>query len=300
MIYFDCGVHNANRTAFFNCTNEEGKQIGTFLIDFNTDEKFVYATEPDESEIFDIFPCGTKVLTIDRTYEKRKRKTKIFNLKTKELLFETNAFFGYEAWLTSVPHLLVVRADVKGKSNDKLFVFDTQKNEIVHFMQGNACLPYCSKAIYNDIFVYPNSRKKDAIILLDLNTLEEKTIHLGAKKLIHRVEVLGNDEFFAIDGEFFAIKFNAKGEILWKTEKLDWEKFYYAPNFFILDNQIIFNDSLGNRIDISTGELIHTNVQSWGKSTPFFDSWVIYNTGEMYEINTDKTDKLNIQKYLEK
>ncbi|MFK8265362.1 hypothetical protein [Capnocytophaga cynodegmi] len=300
MIYFNCGVHNANRTAFFNCTNEEGKQIGTFLIDFNTDEKFVYATKSDESKIFDISPCGTKVLTIDRTYEKRKRKTKIFNLKTKELLFETNVFFGYEAWFTSVPNLLVVRAGIKGKSNDKLFLFDTQKNEIVHFTQGNACLTYCSKNFYDDVFVYPNSRKKDEVILLDLNTLEEKTIHLGAKKLIHRVEALGNDEFFAIDGEFFGIKFNTKGEILWKTKKLDWEKFYYAPNFFILDNQIIFNDSLGNRIDISTGELIHTNVQSWGKSTTFFDNWVIYNTGEMYEINTDKTDKLNIQKYLEK
>ncbi|GIM48586.1 hypothetical protein [Capnocytophaga stomatis] len=300
MIYFDCGTHKAEKLAFFNCTNEEGRQIGTFLIDFNIDEKFVYANFPDESEIFDISPCGTKVLTIDRTYEKRKRKTKIFNLKSKELLFETNVFFGYEAWFTTVPHLLVVRANVKGKSNDKLFLFDTQKNEIVHFMQGNNCLTYCSKNFYNHIFAYPNSRKKDEVILLDLTTFEEKVIHLGSKKLIHRVEALGNDEYFAIDGDFFGIKFNAKGEILWKTKKLDWEKFYYAPQFFILDNQIIFNDSLGNRFDISTGELIHANTQSWGKSTPFFDHWVIYNTGKMYELNTNKTDRLDIQKYLEK
>ncbi|ATA89193.1 hypothetical protein CGC58_05325 [Capnocytophaga stomatis] len=300
MIYFDCGTHKAEKLAFFNCTNEEGRQIGTFLIDFNIDEKFVYANFPDESEIFDISPCGTKVLTIDRTYEKRKRKTKIFNLKSKELLFETNVFFGYEAWFTTVPHLLVVRANVKGKSNDKLFLFDTQKNEIVHFMQGNNCLTYCSKNFYNHIFAYPNSRKKDEVILLDLTTFEEKVIHLGSKKLIHRVEALGNDEYFAIDGDFFGTKFNAKGEILWKTKKLDWEKFYYAPQFFILDNQIIFNDSLGNRFDISTGELIHANTQSWGKSTPFFDHWVIYNTGKMYELNTNKTDKLDIQKYLEK
>ncbi|MFK8302578.1 hypothetical protein ACI75Y_06670 [Capnocytophaga stomatis] len=300
MIYFDCGTHKAEKLAFFNCTNEEGRQIGTFLIDFNIDEKFVYANFPDESEIFDISPCGTKVLTIDRTYEKRKRKTKIFNLKSKELLFETNVFFGYEAWFTTVPHLLVVRANVKGKSNDKLFLFDTQKNEIVHFMQGNNCLTYCSKNFYNHIFAYPNSRKKDEVILLDLTTFEEKVIHLGSKKLIHRVEALGNDEYFAIDGDFFGTKFNAKGEILWKTKKLDWEKFYYAPQFFILDNQIIFNDSLGNRFDISTGELIHANTQSWGKSTPFFDHWVIYNTGKMYELNTNKTDRLDIQKYLEK
>lgn len=300
MIYFDCGTHKAEKLAFFNCTNEEGRQIGTFLIDFNIDEKFVYANFPDESEIFDISPCGTKVLTIDRTYEKRKRKTKIFNLKSKELLFETNVFFGYEAWFTTVPHLLVVRANVKGKSNDKLFLFDTQKNEIVHFMQGNNCLTYCSKNFYNHIFAYPNSRKKDEVILLDLTTFEEKVIHLGSKKLIHRVEALGNDEYFAIDGDFFGTKFNAKGEILWKTKKLDWEKFYYAPQFFILDNQIIFNDSLGNRFDISTGELIHANTQSWGKSTPFFDHWVIYNTSKMYELNTNKTDRLDIQKYLEK
>lgn len=298
MIYFDCGVHHANRTAFFNCTNEEGKQIGTFLIDFNTDEKFVYATKPDESEIFDISPCGTKVLTIDRTYEKRKRKTKIFNLKTKELLFETNAFFGYEAWFTSVPHLLVVRADVKGKSSDKLFVFDTQKNEIVHFMQGNACLPYCSKAIYNDIFVYPNSRKKDEVILLDLNTLEEKTIHLGSKKLIHRVEALNNDEFFAIDGDYFGIKFNTKGEILWKTQKIDWKELYYAPDFFIYNHQIVFNDAIGERIDIKTGEFIHKITVRGGKATPFFENWVIYNTGEMFHLDTDAMKNLDIEKYL--
>ncbi|GIJ96786.1 hypothetical protein CAPN001_13550 [Capnocytophaga stomatis] len=232
MIYFDCGTHKTEKLAFFNCTNEEGKQIGTFLIDFNIDEKFVYANFPDESEIFDISPCGTKVLTIDRTYEKRKRKTKIFNLKSKELLFETNVFFGYEAWFTTVPHLLVVRANVKGKSNDKLFLFDTQKNEIVHFMQGNNCLTYCSKNFYNHIFAYPNSRKKDEVILLDLTTFEEKVIHLGSKKLIHRVEALGNDEYFAIDGDFFWHKIQCKRRNSMENQKIGLGKILLRSTVF--------------------------------------------------------------------
>ncbi|GET45419.1 hypothetical protein [Capnocytophaga felis] len=167
-------------------------------------------------------------------------------------------------------------------------------------MQGNNCLTYCSKNFYNHIFSYPNSRKKDEVILLDLTTFEKKVIHLGSKKLIHRVEALGNDEYFAIDGEFFGIKFNAKGDILWKTKKLNWEEFHYAPDFFIYNHQIVFNDAIGERIDIKTGEFIHKITARGGKATPFFDHWVIYNTGKMYELNTDKTDKLNIEKYLNK
>lgn len=298
MIYLECGVHHAQKLAFFNCNDETGRQIATFLVDFNTDEKRTFANAPDESEIQDISPCGTQVLTIDRTYEKRKRKTKIFDLKTKELRFETTAFFGYEAWFSSVTNLLLVRADVKGKSGDKLFVFDTQKSEIVHFMQGNHPLTYGGEDAEKSVFAYPNSRKKDEVILLDLTTLQEKIINLGSKKLIHRVMPLGGDEFFAIDGDYFGFKFNGKGEILWKTAKIDWEEFYYAPTFFIFENQVVFERNIGERINLATGEFIHNDQPLTGTLRPFFDNWAINNQGEMCHLQTGEIKNLDIKKYV--
>ncbi|MDO4230492.1 MAG: hypothetical protein Q4C98_11815 [Capnocytophaga sp.] len=293
-VYLGFGVHNVSNTAFFNCYNDRGEQIDSFVIDFNTNEKLIYSNAPNENELRDISLCGTKVLTIDITYEKKKRKTKIFNIKSSELLFETNIFFGYEALFTSIPHLLVVRADIKGKSDDKLFIFDTQKNEIVHFMQGNNPLEYCGLYASKSIFVYPSSRKKDEVILLDLHTLTETVLHLGSKKLIHRVLPIGNDEFFAIDGDYFGIKFNSKGDIIWKTQKLNWDTFYYAPYFFCFENQIVFDAQ--HRINLTNGEFISKQVDIKGRLTPYFHNLAMTNTGAILNLSTDEMTELDIEK----
>lgn len=208
-LYLKFGACNAAQRAFFNCTNHRGEQVDSFVLDFSACQKYSFAKRKDESEIVDISSCGTQVLTIDRTFEKRKRKTKIFQIDDGKLLFETADFFAYEAWFTSVSHLILVRGDVKGKTGDKLFVYDIHESKIVHFMQGNAALRYASKAIFDDVFAYPSSRRKDELVLLKLTTLEEKVLHFGSKKLIHRVAALGNDEYFAIDGDCVGAKFNA-------------------------------------------------------------------------------------------
>lgn len=299
-IYLYCGVNDATQHAFFNCQNDEGEQIASFVLDFRSGEKFVYASTPDESEIKNISPCGNKVLTIDTTYEKRspktKRKTKIFDTQTRALLFETNVFFGYEAIFTHFEHLIICRAAIKGKS-DQSFVFDIEKQEMVHTLNRLSVLKY-GALVGKTEFIFPNERKKDNIVLLNLQTLEETHFSLGSKKIFHRVKPLNDGLFFAIDGDMLGYCFNRAGEVLWKTQKMDWTTLYYAPEFMIFEDFIYISHDGDRKINTKTGEILEDHLDAPRAVFPYFKGSVITNRGEIIHLSTKEKSQLAIEKYL--
>ena len=242
-IGFDYKLNEQHKIAYFNVLVERN----SFLFDFATNKKIILGDEKDY-EICDISQDGELAITTSRTHERKNRKLRIVKIKTLEVMFETNAFFIYEALFTPVPNLIICRADIKKNSADKTFVYNIDTEEIIYIFPSAHCLEYGNVNFECNTFIFLG-RKKGEIILFCFDKLEAITLKFRTNKMIHRVMQLDSSHLFFIDGNYFAMKINISNNtnadeagVMWKT-KLDFKDFSYAPNFFISSNKIIFGET---------------------------------------------------------
>lgn len=266
-------VNEEHNIAAYHITNEKAETVDLFVYDHNINQKYHFFNENPEFEIFDISPCGQKILTITDSFVKKERKTKIFDIKSGEVLFETRDFFGYEALFTPKPNLILVRGDIQKKSN-KVFVYDTEKKEVLHIMKGEFCLEYGGNDEKNQTFVYPNSKKKDEILVFDFHTLTERSIALKEKCKVQTVLPLKQGEYFVINEKMDAMKIDEVGNISWKTN-LDFDELYFAPGGILFEDEIIFDMYEHIRLNLETGEITEKEKKVKGRLSKYFGALAV-------------------------
>jgi len=236
-------LNELNQIAYINHIRKSGEH-NSFIYDYNANKKIVLHNE--SYRIADISQDGKLAITISQGYERKNRKLRVVEIETKEVVFETNKIFAYEACFTPVSNLLACRADVKKGAADWTFVFNMDTEEVIYKFPSAHCLEYGTVNFECNTFVFLGNRKGE-VILFDFAKLDATIFKIPAKKMIHRVMQLDSKYLFLIDGDMNAIKvsieYNAGGileNIIWKT-RLDYYSFAYAPRFFINGNKLIFD-----------------------------------------------------------
>lgn len=288
-LYIKALVKEECKMAAYHITNEKAEIVELFVYDHKINQKYQFFNNI-AFEISDISYCGNKILTINKSYAKKERKTKIFDIHSGDVLFDTTDFFGYEAIFTPINNLIICRGDIKSKS-DKCFVYDIEKKEVVHIMTGGFCLSYGGFDKYNKNFIYPNSKKKDEIVSLNLNTLEERIILLKEKCTVQTVIPLKKGGYLAINAKMNALKIDDTGNLVWKR-KLDFDKFYFAPDCFEFENEIIFNKYEHIRLNLETGEIIEKDKRVKGGLSKYFGNMAI-PFGEYFKVIDLKTREVS-------
>lgn len=272
---------------------DKGTIIDSFVFDHQRNKKIIFQNNNQRFEFSDISPCGSKVMTINDSFVKNERKTKIFHIESQEILFETSDFFGYEAIFSSIPNLIICRGNINKKSN-KSFIYDIEKREVVHIMKGVFCLTDAGECRGSQSYIYPNSKKKDEIIVLNLKNLEEKTISLKEKSIVQKVLPLSNGDYLIINASIDAFRIDKNANIIWKR-KLDFDKHYYAPECFEFDNEIIFSMYEHIRLSIDTGEIKIYEPKIKGLIEKYFGNTALAYRSIIIDLKTRETSPLSIK-----
>ncbi len=300
--YSDFGVSEASSRAFFH----DSLSYGSFVYDFETNQKYWMTAQPKESEITAITVDGKQVLAIDTTFDTRKRFIRLVEVETQKEVAATKVAFGYEALFTPIDGVILVRGDIKKR--EKVVVLDIKTEEIQYTFPGASPLSYGQLNEELQTFVLPNPRKKAEAFTYNFQTKEANVIALPAKRLIHRVALLAKDTYFYIDGDYIATLFK-DGVIVWQTA-LDFDdSLHYAPDFFIRNNRVYFSclydspvtEQKETRIpcfytlNLATGKLENIQIPHSdyaGFFLPFLGNQVVNNFGMCIDLDTKKQSKL--------
>lgn len=300
--YSDFGVSEGNSRAFFH----DSLSYGSFVYDFETNQKYWVTAKPKDCEIKAIKADGKQVLAIDTTYDTRKRFIRMIEVETQKEVAVTKVAFGYEALFTPVEGVILVRGDIKKR--EKVFVLDIKTEEIRYTFPGANPLSYGQLNEELQTFVLPNPRKKAEVFTYDFQTGEAKVLTLPSKRLIHRVALVAKDTYFYIDGDYIATLFK-DGAVVWQVP-LDFDdSLHYAPDFFIRDNRVYFSylyDSPSTEqeetripcfytLDVATGkvETIELSDPDYaGFFHPFLENQVVNNFGMCIDLDTRELSKL--------
>ena len=300
--YSDFGVSEASSRVFFH----DSLSYGSFVYDFEKSQKYWVTANPKDSEIVAIAEDGKQVLTIDTTFDTRKRFIRMVEVETQKEMATTKVAFGYEALFTPVEGVILVRGDIKKR--EKVFVLDVKTEEIRYTFPGANPLSYGHLNKELQLFVLPNPRKKAEVFTYDFQMGEANVIALPSKRLIHRVALLAKDTYFYIDGDYIAT-LHQDGAIVWQTA-LDFDdSLHYAPDFFIRDNRVYFSylyDVVSTEqeetripcfytLDLATGKVetvLIADPDCAGFFHPFLGNQVVNNFGLCIDLETKERSQL--------
>ena len=300
--YSEYGVSLASPRAFF-CDNSS---FGSFVYDFEEEKKYLLSKDPKASETVSLSADGKWVLTIDTTFDTRKRFIRLVEVETQIEQMATKVAFGYEALFSPVEDWIIIRGDVKKR--EKVFIYNWKTEEMVHTFPGAHPLSYGHLNEELQAFVLPNPRKKAEVFHFDFQTGEGQVVALPSRRLIHRVSLVGKEAYFYIDGDYIATLHKA-GEVIWQV-KLDFDSsLYYAPDYFIWEGKVYFSyvydivvEGKEERqpcfyaIDLEKGSLdtiVISNEKIFGAFLPFLGNQVINKFGECIDLQTLESSRLS-------
>ena len=300
--YSDFGVSEGRSRAFFH----DSLSYGSFVYDFETNQKYWIAAKPKDSEIKAITADGKYVLAIDTTFDTRKRFIRLVEVETQKEVAMTKVAFGYEALFTPIEGVILVRGDIKKR--EKVVVLDIKTEEIRYAFPGANPLSYGQLNEELKTFVLPNPRKKAEVFTYDFQTGEANVVALPSKRLIHRVALVTQNTYFYIDGDYIATLFK-DGAVVWQTPLRFDDSLHYAPDFFIRDNRVYFSylyDSPATELtemripcfytlDLTTGIIETMQIPDSdyaGFFLPFLGNQVVNNFGLCIDLYTRELSKL--------
>lgn len=279
-----------------------GRNEDCFLVDYKSDKRITIQDNVKEYKIQDVSNDGVNAVITGVSYAKKDRFLKIYEIGSQKLVFETNGreFFVYDVLFSPNPNMIIVRADIK--SSTKAFIYDIEDKKIIYTFPKGEPLEYGAVDFKNQIFVYPNFRKKNEYIVFDFDTLEEKVKTLNCNAKIERIASVDTDSFFVIDSNFYAYLIK-QDEVIWKR-KLEFDDFHYAPGFFILKDSIVFDSKpfcsdILFSLDIKTGDLKESKTPvHLGMIQPYFDNLVMDTVGTIFDLESESFSHFDINKYL--
>ncbi|WP_158960594.1 hypothetical protein [Myroides fluvii] len=302
--YSDQGISLASPRAFF-CDNSN---YGSFVYDLEEQKKYLVAKKPKESEIVALSADGKQALTIDTTFDTRKRFIRIIEVETQEEQMVTKIAFGYEGLFSPVENLLVIRGDIKRK--EKVFIYNWQTEEVVYTFPGAHPLTYGHLNEQMQTFVLPNPRKKAEAFRYDFQTGEGQVVSLPSNRLIYRLSLIDTETYFYIDGDYIATLYK-EGQVAWQI-KLDFDSsLHYAPDYFIKGNRVYFSyvydtvvegteeeQACFYTIDVEKGKLepiLLPQNDLFGSFYPFIGNQVINHFGGCLDLNTMGFSTLGVE-----
>ncbi|MGG5507273.1 MULTISPECIES: hypothetical protein [unclassified Myroides] len=302
--YSEYGVSLASPRTFF-CDNSS---FGSFVYDLEEQKKYLVAKKPKESEIVALSADGKQALTIDTTFDTRKRFIRLVEVETQTEQMATKVAFGYEGVFSPVESLLVIRGDIKKR--EKVFIYNWQTEEVVYTFPGAHPLTYGHLNGELQAFVLPNPRKKAEVFHYDFQTGEGQVVSLPSKRLIHRVSLIDTETYFYIDGDYIATLYK-EGQVEWQI-KLDFDSsLHYAPDYFIKGNRVYFScvydtvvegtekeQTCFYTIDMEKGKLeplLIPQEDLFGTFYPFIGNQVINNFGKCLDLDTMEFSTLGVE-----
>ncbi|MHC5310265.1 hypothetical protein ACYSNM_09440 [Myroides sp. LJL116] len=308
-VYFDCKINVLHRKGIFNC----GSCWKAFMVDFATHTQTFFTEDSKEYSILDLSQNAKFVATLVNTFTAKDRYLKIIDVATRQVVFQTNAFFTYEVLFTSVEDIIICRAAIKKSKTEKTFVFNFKTQEILYTFPVGKPLEYGNVNFENHTFTFSSFKTKGTFITIDLKSLETTTTFIESCNVIQRIYRLNNKTCFIIDSKYNIMRLK-DNEIVWRT-KLDLgQALHYAPEFLIHQNKIIFttpnykakqsNIEKDHRyffsILMEDGhlELIQIPLAAKiGKIMPFLENSAIDNFGNIFNFDTKLLSKFPIEEY---
>lgn len=287
----------------------------SFLYDFKLDICRTFHKNPRTYSIVDLSLDGTKIMTISVTSNDSKNNVfKIIEIGTNKVLLEISTMYVYEAYFTSNPRYIFIRASEFNKIN--VFVYDIEAKKIVYLLKENI---FIKNGCFNEnrsIFIYAYTSENKTISYLNFNSLTDTKEEIGYSdiKISQIFRAADRDLLLLDNNESVSLYSNKK--IIWKIQFLSFLNHYQGGFFYMKDNNRIYLDTpaiIQEKLsDIKNDDMVLYSIDAYSgnintiqlpakikykKFTQMFDYKLIDTSGNIFDIKTRAAYTFPLQSY---
>lgn len=276
--------------------------MDSFLYDFNLNIARTFHKNAKSYSIADLSLDGTKIMTISVTSsEVQSNVLKIIEIGTNKVFLEINNLYVYEAYFTSNPRYIFIRA--REVNIMKIFIYDIQNKKIMYTLKENILIMNGCFDEKRITFTYPSINEVRVINHLNFNTLTETKETIGYSEIkVSKIFNASNKSLLLLDNNE-SISLYSNKKIIWKIQFLLFLN-HYSGGFIYLDeyNKVyldtpasiqekLFNERIDTMIlygiDAYSGNIETIQLPAkikYKKFTNMFDYKLIDASGNIFDL----------------
>ncbi|MEI0602830.1 hypothetical protein R4K55_01295 [Brachyspira alvinipulli] len=287
----------------------------SFLYDFKLDICRTFHKNPRTYSIIDLSLDGTKIMTISVTSNDSKNNVfKIIEIGTNKVLLEISDMYVYEAYFTSNPRYIFIRASEFNKIS--VFVYDIETKKIVYLLKENI---FIKNGCFNEnrsIFTYAHTSENKTISHLNFGSLTDTKEEIGYSDIkISQIFKAADNDLLLLDNNESVSLYSSK-KIIWKIQFLSFLNHYKGGFFYMKDDNKIYLDTpaiIQEKLsDIKNDDMVLYSIDAYSgninaiplpakikykKFTKMFDYRIIDASGNIFDIKTRNAYSFPIQSY---
>ena len=287
----------------------------SFLYDFKLDICRTFHKNPRTYSIIDLSLDGTKIMTISVTSNDSKNNVfKIIEIGTNKVLLEISTMYVYEAYFTSNPRYIFIRASEFNKIS--VFVYDIETKKIVYLLKENI---FIKNGCFNEnrsIFTYAYTSENKTISHLNFGSLTDTKEEIGYSDIkISQIFKAGDKDLLLLDNNESVSLYSGK-KIIWKIQFLSFLNHYSGGFFYMKDDNKIYLDTpaiIQEKLsDIKNDDMVLYSIDAYSgninaiplpakikykKFTKMFDYKIIDASGNIFDVKTRNAYSFPLQSY---